>query len=121
MLKEKIAVWKDKGVAYIYNGRTKQNMPMYIQFYTDCMENKERLNIEESVKSLHIPQLIVHGQMDPTVDIKEAEDLHKWNLNSELFILKNADHVFGGFHPYNLDVLPADLQKVIDKTMDYIS
>ena len=101
-----------------------QKIEVFITFVLlDFKKEKEIsfLNIEESVKSLHIPQLIVHGQMDPTVDIKEAEDLHKWNLNSELFILKNADHVFGGFHPYNLDVLPADLQKVVDKTMDFIS
>jgi pimeloyl-ACP methyl ester carboxylesterase len=79
------------------------------------------LNIEKSVRSLKIPHLIIHGESDPTVLIKEAEDLHKWNPNSELYIVNDADHVFGGSHPSILEELPADLQEVVDKTMDFIS
>ena len=30
---EKLNSWKEKGVAYVYNGRTKQNMPINYQFY----------------------------------------------------------------------------------------
>ena len=118
---ERIEIWKEKGVAFVYNGRTNQNMPLYLQFYTDCIENKNRLNIEKSVRSLKIPHLIIHGESDPTVLIKEAEDLHKWNPNSELYIVNDADHVFGGSHPYILEELPSDLQEVVDKTMDFIS
>ena len=118
---ERIEIWKEKGVAFVYNGRTKQNMPLYLQFYTDCIENKNRLNIEKSVRSLKIPHLIIHGESDPTVLIKEAEDLHKWNPNSELYIVNDADHVFGGSHPYIVEELPSDLQEVVDKTMDFIS
>ena len=121
MPKDRINLWKEKGVAFIYNGRTKQNMPLYLQFYTDCIENKNRLNIEKSVRSLKIPHLIIHGESDPTVLIKEAEDLHKWNPNSELYIINDSDHVFGGSHPYILEELPSDLQEVVDKTMDFIS
>lgn len=120
MPKERVEIWKQKGVAFIYNGRTKQNMPLYLQFYNDCEQNKERLNIQNSVSDLTIPQLIIHGDSDPSVDVKEAYDLYKWNPNSELFIVKDADHVFGASHPYNSDVLPSDLQIVVDKTMEFI-
>jgi len=120
MPKERVEIWKQKRVAFIYNGRTKQNMPLYLQFYNDCEKNKERLNIQNSVSDLTIPQLIIHGDSDPSVDVKEAYDLYKWNPNSELFIVKDADHVFGASHPYNSDVLPSDLQIVVDKTMEFI-
>ena len=32
---QKLNSWKEKGVAYVYNGRTKQNMPINYQFYED--------------------------------------------------------------------------------------
>ena len=42
---ERIAIWKEKGVAFIYNGRTKQNMPLYFQFYESSKVNKNRIDI----------------------------------------------------------------------------
>jgi esterase/lipase len=81
---------------------------------------KERLNIEKSVSSLKIPHLIIHGDSDPTVDIKEAEDLHSWNPNSKFIVFKDADHVFGGCHPFSENVLPHFLQRAVDDTIDFI-
>lgn len=121
MPEDRISLWKEKGVVYVYNGRTKQNMPLYLQFYTDCIEHKERLDIQKAVSNLSIPQLIIHGDSDPTVLVKEAKDLHKWNPKSELFILKDANHVFGASHPYNTEKLPTDLQFVVDKTIFFIN
>ena len=63
---EKAAKWKQTNVAYIYNGRTKQNMPMYYQFYENCIANADRLNIEKSVSNLKVPHLHIHGDADPT-------------------------------------------------------
>ena len=40
--------------------------------------------------------------------------------SSELFIVKDADHVFGASHPYNSNKLPSDLQIVVDKTIEFI-
>ena len=50
MPEEKIVIWKEKGVAFVYNGRTKQNMPLYIQFYNDCERNKDKLNIQNLIR-----------------------------------------------------------------------
>ena len=97
MPEDRINLWKEKGVIFVFNGRTKQNMPLYLQFYIDCIEYKERFDIQKAVSNLSIPQLIVHGDSDPTVLVKEAIDLHKWNPKSELFIIKDANHVFGAF------------------------
>ncbi|NQY01462.1 MAG: hypothetical protein HRT70_10145, partial [Flavobacteriaceae bacterium] len=37
--------WKLNGTFYVVNGRTKQQMPHYIQFYNDYISNRERLDI----------------------------------------------------------------------------
>ena len=118
---DKINIWKEKGVAYIYNSRTKQNMPIFIQFYQDCIENKSRINIQEAITNIKIPHLIIHGDKDPTVDIDQALDLKKWNNASELFIVKDADHVFGATHPYDEQVLPEHFNDIINRTISFIN
>ena len=117
---EKAKKWKDTGVAYIYNGRTKQNMPMYYQFYENCLNNSERLNIEKAVRKMKIPHLHIHGDADPTVLIDEAYNIKNWNTAAQLHIIKDADHVFGGFHPYDLKLFPDDLKEAVDTTIDFL-
>ena len=120
MSEERIAIWKEKGVAFIYNGRTKQNMPMYFQFYENSKANKDRIDIKKAVGKMNIPQLIVHGSDDSTVKLSEAENLKKWNPDAQLHIIKGADHVLGAFHPYDLQEFPAHLRGAIDETMDFL-
>ena len=120
MPEERIAIWKEKGVAFIYNGRTKQNMPLYFQFYESSKANKDRIDIKKAVGKMNIPQLIVHGSDDPTVKLSEAENLKKWNPDAQLHIIKGADHVLGAFHPYDLDEYPAHLQEAIDFTIAFL-
>ena len=117
---EKVEKWKEIDVAYIYNGRTKQNMPIYFQFYKSCQENKKRLDIQCAVRGMNIPHLVVHGSEDPTVLIAEAKDIKSWNTNVKLHIIKGANHVFGGFHPYDLGRFPKDLKEAIDVTIAFL-
>jgi len=118
--KEKLAKWKELGVAYIYNGRTKQNMPMYFQFYENCIKFAKRLNIQNAVSKMGIPHLIVHGNDDPTVLLSEAVNIKSWNPNIDLHVIDGANHVLGGFHPYDLEKFPKDLQEAIDVTIKFL-
>ena len=118
--KEKLAKWKELGVAYIYNGRTKQNMPMYFQFYENCIKFPTRLNIENAVSKMRIPHLLVHGSDDSTVLLSEAVNIKSWNTNSHLHVIDGANHVLGGFHPYDLEKFPKDLQEAIDVTIKFL-
>ena len=117
---EKQEKWKKTNIAYIYNGRTKQNMPMYYQFYLNCKANAKGLNIEKAVSNMQIPHLIVHGSDDSTVLVAEANNIKKWNSAAELHIIKGANHVFDGCHPFNSDVFPKDLQEAIDVTIKFL-
>lgn len=112
--------WRKDGVTYIENGRTKQQMPHYYQFYEDFVSNKERLNIEAAVKKITIPHLIAHGIDDSSVKFHEAEALHSWNKNSQLLSIKNCDHVFNSKHPWTKSELSNELQFLTNKTIDFI-
>ena len=118
--KEKLAKWEELGIAYIYNGRTKQNMPMYFQFYENCVKFAERLNIQNAVSKISIPHLLVHGSDDPTVLLSEAVNIKSWNTNTHLHVIDGANHVLGGFHPYDLEKFPKDLQEAIDVTIKFL-
>ena len=112
--------WKESGITYVENSRTKQLLPHNFQFYKDFKENEERFSIKNAVKDLKIPQLIVHGNDDPTVSIKEAEKIHSWNPKSELIIIENTDHVFNANHPWESKTLPKELKTVVDCTIHFL-
>ncbi len=112
--------WKEDGVKYILNSRTKQNMPLKYGFVEDLYKNKEKLNVLESVKSLKIPQLILHGKEDETVNYEAALKLHNANSNSKLVLIDQANHTFGGVHPYNHDYLPNQTKILVEKTISFL-
>ena len=114
-----IKEWKEKGVKHILNGRTKQHMPHYYQFYKDFKANEARLHIESAIKRLEIPMLIIHGDNDTSVSIKEAQTLHQWNPNSELKIITGTDHVFNTKHPWVKEKLSSELEAVVHSTLDF--
>ncbi|WP_027127685.1 alpha/beta hydrolase family protein [Gelidibacter mesophilus] len=113
--------WKKEGVKYVLNGRTKQQMPHNYQFYEDFKTHETRLNIENAVKNLNIPHLIIHANDDPSVKYREAEDLHAWNPKSILFPIEKSDHVFGASHPWQDSTLPKPLATVVQKSMEFIN
>ncbi len=116
---EAFELWKKKGVYYIENGRTKQQMPHFFEFYTSFIENEERLTISRAVKQIKIPHLIIHGKQDPTVNVKEGENIHSWNPKSELFLVDGADHVFGAKHPWEPDDMPKHLKAITLKSIEF--
>jgi pimeloyl-ACP methyl ester carboxylesterase len=112
--------WKNTGVKYVLNGRTKQNMPHFYKFYENFIQNEQRLNIKRAVSNLHIPHLIIHGDNDTSVLIDEAQNLHKWNPDSIFKIIKNANHVFNAKHPWDEKTPPKELQSVINHCISFL-
>lgn len=112
--------WKESGVKYVQNGRTKQQMPHHFQFYTDFKENENRLTIQRAVEQFEIPHLIIHGSDDPTVSVDEARAMHQWNLKSTLKIIEDANHVFGAKHPWEERNLPPHLEEVVKQSIKFL-
>ena len=112
--------WKAKGVKYVINGRTKQQMPHYYQFYDDFIANKERFHIASAEKRLDIPHLIIHGDNDTSISMDEAYALHQWNPNSKLVIIDGADHVFNVKHPWTSNQLSSELDIVVESIITFV-
>ena len=113
--------WKKDGVKYVLNGRTKQQMPHYYQFYEDFIKNEERLTIKRAVSNLNIPYLIIHGHADTSVLIDEANNLHNWSSNSKLEIIEDANHVFGASHPWGKEYLSEQLNETVNKIITFLN
>ncbi|MCB0465870.1 MAG: alpha/beta hydrolase, partial [Aequorivita sp.] len=113
------SLWKEKGVTYVENSRTKQMLPQRFQLYKNFKENEERLTIKRAVMNLKIPLLIVHGSDDPTVSLNEAQTIHLWNPQSNLEIIDKADHVFNAKHPWEEATLPNQLKTAVERTIEF--
>lgn len=112
--------WKKEGVYYALNGRTKQEMPHYYQFYENYEQNIHRFDVERAAEMAKAYMLIIHGTEDEAVDVKHAEHLHILNPNSELFLIENGNHTFGAKEPWTDSHLPKDLNTVTEKCIDFL-
>ncbi|TGE29484.1 alpha/beta hydrolase family protein [Hymenobacter metallicola] len=112
--------WKQDGVQYIDNARTKQRMPLYYQLVEDFEANQTRLDIPGNVREkLRQPLLILHGDQDETLPVQMAHDLKSWKPDAELVIVPGAGHMFGGKHPWDEDTLPELTQHIADRTIAF--
>lgn len=118
-LNQNLDKWKNDGVIYSMNSRTQQNMPLYYQIYENYNANKNRLDIPKAAANITIPWLITHGTKDTSVSISCAEKLHQQNKKSELFVIENADHTFGGKHPFTENELPIHTKYLVKKCVDF--
>lgn len=117
---EVIEKWSREKIHHVYNGRTKQNMPMKYTIVEDYRANLDRLHIKSAVEKLALPLLHIHGSDDPTVPIEDAKTLASWNEHSQLEIIENADHVFDGKHPFTKEELPLNCKLLVDKTLSFL-
>ncbi|AZA53602.1 alpha/beta hydrolase family protein [Chryseobacterium sp. G0201] len=117
---EALENWKKEGVYYVVNGRTKQEMPHYYQFYEDFEKDEYRFDVERATEMAKAHVLVIHGTNDESVNVKNAEHLHILNPNSELFLIENANHTFGSKEPWEEDNLPKELNTVVEKCIEFI-
>ena len=117
---QRLEDWKNLGVMYSENKRTHQQMPHYFQFYEDFESNETRFDIQYAAQHLQKPFLIIQGTNDDAVRDKEAFLLHEWCKKSELFIMENANHVFGAKEPWDEENLPGDLEEATNSIINFI-
>jgi dienelactone hydrolase len=117
---DKLKQWKEDGIYHVKNGRTKQNMPHYIQFYEDFLDNTSRFSIKKAVENLNIPFLIIHGKEDETVSTKDADNLYNWSYQALQKLIPNATHTFNTAQPWKKDSLSKELQDTTDLSIAFI-
>ncbi len=115
-----VKTWRKTGVNYIFNGRTKQEMPLYFQLYENYQAHKDILDVKQAALKLEKPFLIIHGDTDPAVPLFAAHQLKAWNKGASLEVIHGANHVFGGKHPYTKQDLPAHSQELCRACFNFL-
>ncbi|MDN5201442.1 dienelactone hydrolase family protein [Fulvivirgaceae bacterium BMA10] len=118
---DEIELWKKEGVRFIYNGRTKQQMPLYFQLWEDIKKNQERFNIQNKITLLNKPMLILHGDKDETLPLSMAENLKQWKYDAQFKVIKNGNHTFGGQHPYPYQKLQPITLELVEETISFLN
>ena len=112
--------WESSGVSYVQNGRTKQMMPLYYQFYESFIKNKELLDLPRQCKKIQQKVLIIHGEDDRSVSFSEAKFLDDLIPFSILVPIKNTNHTFGAYHPYKSFEIPNGLKLAIEASVKFL-
>jgi pimeloyl-ACP methyl ester carboxylesterase len=115
-----VEAWQLQGVHIIVNGRTKQDMPLYFQLFEDFKVNEKRLSTKTALRNFTKPHLILQGTNDPAIPVASAELHQVWNKNAKLVLINDADHVFGGNHPFTESLLPLHSQQLVAETIDFL-
>ncbi|MBK8945999.1 MAG: alpha/beta hydrolase [Ignavibacteriae bacterium] len=113
--------WKSRGFLEILNMRTKQKMKLNITLNEDFEKNSELLNIENALEKFHKPFLIIHGDQDLAVPVKEANLLYEFSDKkyTQLEIIHGTGHTFDVKHPFEGSTKAFDT--VIEKTLQFFN
>lgn len=114
--------WRRKGFFEFQNTRTKQMMRLDISFLNDIENNKKHsLNLEKNISDYTNPLLILHGEQDLTVPVKEARQIFDWSgsANKELSMIPKTGHTFDAQHPFQKSNPALDL--VLEKTENFLT
>ncbi len=117
---KELEAWGKNGYYIRENGRTKQQMPHSYSQYEDFMANKNRLDIEDYCKNSNKPTLVIHGNEDASVKIKEGEQIASW-VKSQLIPIAGAQHTFGASQPWEKETLPEELEVVCKLTLQFFN
>jgi pimeloyl-ACP methyl ester carboxylesterase len=99
---ETIRQWRRDGKLDITNQRTGEVLPLFTDVLDELdADGEDQLDIEAAARRVRVPWLIVHGEADETVSIRDAQQLHHANEErAELMIVRHGAHTFGARHPW---------------------
>jgi pimeloyl-ACP methyl ester carboxylesterase len=114
--------WRKNGSFEVLNTRTNQMMKLNVSLLEDLEQNKnDSLNLEKAVRNLKKPLLILHGEQDLAVPIKEAEQIYNWSdkEKTEFFKISATGHTFDITHPFEGSNPKFDF--VLKKTLQFFN
>jgi pimeloyl-ACP methyl ester carboxylesterase len=92
--------WRQQGTLPITNARTGQELSINPIVLDDLEGQSTRLDILAAASRCRAPWLIVHGEIDETVPVGEADQLAgKGSKIAHLTTIAGATHTFGATHP----------------------
>lgn len=100
---KQIDQWRNQGFT-LYHGQ---------RLNVSLLHDLEKINVCEAVKRITCPVLIVHGDADELVPVKEAHELHGClNHLKHLLVLRGGDHRLSN---------PAIMQRAIAEALDWLT
>ena len=113
--------WRERGHTDIHNSRTGQNMRLGTQLLDEVEAlEKTRLDIPTAARTISVPWLIVHGDADETVTIKEGQRLADLSPgHGTLWTVEGGNHAFGASHP--VTDAPPTLALVVRGTVGFFA
>ncbi len=113
--------WRERGYTDIHNSRTGQNMRLGTRLLDEVEGlEKTKLDIPGASKRIGVPWLIVHGDADETVAVKEGEKLADLAPGfGMLWTVEGGNHGFGASHP--VTEAPPTLSLVVRGTVGFFA
>jgi len=94
--------WRDRGFTF-YNGR---------RINLSLLEDLEKIDVPKAVKKITCPVLIIHGDNDKTVPVKEAYEIYACLTSSKrLSILNSGDHRLSD---------PAIMERALSEALEWL-
>jgi pimeloyl-ACP methyl ester carboxylesterase len=110
--------WREAGFLEITNQRTGQVLKLLPDVLDDLERNREALDIGAAADRIRCPWLVIHGAVDETVKLREAEELASRASRPASRVVPNTGHTFGAVHPFQ-GMTPA-LTEVFDATVTFL-
>lgn len=111
--------WRQQGFLEVKNQRTGLVLPLYPDILDDLDRNGAALDIGAAADRITVPWLVLHGEQDETVQLKEGEALAGSRAAPEFRVIPATGHTFGAAHPF-AGSTPA-LDEVMDRTVAFLS
>ena len=113
--------WREQGYTDIHNSRTGQNMRLGTALLHEIESlHTTKLDIPAAARSISMPWLIVHGDADETVTVKEGERLADLAPGfATLWIVEDGNHGFSASHP--VTEAPPTLALVVRGTVGFFA
>jgi pimeloyl-ACP methyl ester carboxylesterase len=113
-----VAQWRRDGFLEVENARTKQTMRISTRLLDDLDAHRERLDLNQALRELRLPMLVMHGAADESVPVEEADVIAHATHNASMVVIESASHTYGAIHP--LVHVPRDLRLAMAITRQFV-
>ncbi|WP_341281653.1 alpha/beta fold hydrolase [Paenibacillus sp. FSL H8-0537] len=108
-----------RGVGYVPNMRTKQQMPISPVFFEDLERHAAAFNIKQVLGTLAVPALLIQGDQDSERLVSGYEQMREAAPQHTFVTLTGADHTFGAKHPFAFTT--ANLEEALRLTVLFLN
>ncbi|MEP6618563.1 MAG: alpha/beta fold hydrolase [bacterium] len=116
-----MVAWRDRGYSEVTNSRTGQVFRVGTGLLNEVERHADsRLDIEKAASRVRCPWLLVHGENDKTIPVREGERLFEASRERAEFLrIPNASHVFNIAH--GMTSPSPELAIAVDRTVAFFA